>query len=185
MTEMYTTVVQLAATEANDAPKEGIIEGLGIDWTLLVLQLVAFLLLVWILAKFVYPVFFRILDERQQKIDSSLKAAKQAESHAAEAEASIDAKLSEARKEARAIVGTAKDEAAAIAEKADKDAKARQEHMLAAAHTEIEREVLSAKKALHNETIELVAEAAERVSAQKLDAKKDANLIKQALGRAK
>ena len=38
---------------------------LGIDWRLLILQIIAFLILVWLLAKFVYPWLLKQVDERQ------------------------------------------------------------------------------------------------------------------------
>ena len=65
--EYYTQLTVLAAT-AEASADEGILAALGIDWMLLAIQLVAFLVLVWILRKFVYPVFIRIIDEREEKI---------------------------------------------------------------------------------------------------------------------
>ena len=50
--EYYTQLTVLAAT-AEASADEGILAALGIDWMLLAIQLVAFLVLVWILRKFV------------------------------------------------------------------------------------------------------------------------------------
>jgi len=176
---------QFAATEAhNAAEKPDIFTSLGIDWKLLVLQIVAFLILVWLLNRYVYPVFLRIVDERQSKIDESLKAARAAEKSAESAQDKIDEQLDQARLQAKDIVTTAKDEASAMLSKADEKSKANAEHMLETARDEIGKEVIAAKKALHNETIELVAQATEKVIGKTHTAKADASVISDALKKA-
>lgn len=183
---MNTFLTQFASEQLSEhGEKTGILESLGIDWKLLVLQLIAFLLLVWLLNKFVYPVLTRIVDERQSKIDESLKAAQQAEKHAASAQDTISEKLDEARKEARDIVSTAKDEAAGMLAKADEKSNANADRMLEQARSEIGKEVIAAKKALHNETIDLVADATEKVVAGTIDSKADKKLISKAIEEAK
>ena len=180
---MVTALTTFASTES--AEKTDILTSLGIDWTLLVMQLVAFLILVWALSKFVYPIFMRIIDERQSKIDESLEAARTAEDNANSAQAEIDKKLAEARKEAKEIVATAKDEATAMVTKANEKSKAQADHMLASAQDEIAKEVLAAKKTLHNETLELVATATEKVIGKVHSAKADKVVIADALKEAK
>lgn len=183
---MIAQLTTFAATSAESHEESSdILTSLGIDWTLLVLQAVAFLILVWVLGKFVYPVFMRIIDERQAKIDESLEAAREAESNASSAQEAIDKQLATARKEAKEIVATAKDEANAMIAKADEKSKARADHMLAAAHDEISKEVLAAKKTLHNETLELVASATEKVIGKVHTTKVDKAIITDALKEAK
>ena len=53
--------------------------------------------------------------------------------------------------------------------------------MLASARDELNKEVASAKKALATETIGLVAEASGKILGDKVDAKKDAEIIAKAL----
>ncbi len=178
MTPQLSTLTQFASAKSAES---GIIEGLGIDWTLLVLQAIAFLILVLLLGKFVYPVFFRIIDERQAKIDESLKAATDAEKHASEAQARIDEQLEEARVQARDIVATAKSEADAMLEKADEKSKSNAEHLITTARSEIEKETISAKKALQAETLDLVARATSLVVADSLDGKSDQRVIEKAV----
>ena len=180
---MVTALTTFASTES--AEKTDILTSLGIDWTLLIMQLVAFLILVWALSKFVYPVFMRIIDERQSKIDESLEAARAAEDNANSAQAEIDKKLAQARKEAKEIVATAKDEATAMVTKASEKSKVQADHMLASAQDEIAKEVLAAKKTLHNETLELVAAATEKVIGKVHSAKADKAVITDALKEAK
>lgn len=167
------TYMATAATEE----KKDIFASLGIDWTLLVLQGIAFLILVVLLGKFVYPVFVRIIDERQEKIDASTQAAEQAEHKAEQAQEAVAALLKEARKEASEIVATAKNEALAMIETSDKKAKSRADKFVADAHQQLEKDVIAARKALHNDTIDLVAMATEKVIGKTVTDKVDDKVI--------
>lgn len=159
----YSTQLTIFANASGASSQDGLLEVLGIDWMLLGLQMVAFLVLVWILGKFVYPIFLRIVDERQAKIEASVKAAEEAEQKATAAHDEVADLLKKARKEAREIVATAKDEAAAMQEQSDAKAKARAEKIVADAQDGIDKQVLAARKALQQDTLELVALATEKV----------------------
>lgn len=158
-----TLLIQFAeATEHAEAGGD-IMSSLGIDWQMLLFQIIGFSLVVFLLGKFVFPTFMRMIDEREEKIEEGLRAAREAEDHASTAQAQIDKQLANARREARDIVATAKDEATAMLAKADEKAKHSAQRVLEQAHDEIGKEVIAAKKALHNETLELVVAATERV----------------------
>ena len=181
--EYFAPLTYVASAETSQSGD--ILGALGIDWTLLLLQIVAFLLLVWLLGKFVYPVFMRIIDEREKKIEASVKAAEAAEKNAAAAQSDVEALLKEARKEAREIVTTAKDEATAMIEASDAKAKTRAEKIVKDAHDQLEKDVVAARKALHNDTIDLVAAATEKVLAGVADAKLDRKIVESAVKEAK
>lgn len=154
-------LTQFAATET--AASGDIFTTLGIHWELLVFQIIAFLILVWALGKFVYPWLMKQVDERQAKIEESVKAAEEAEKKAETAQDEIAKLLKEARVEAKDIVTTAKDEAAAMVADAEGKAKQRAEKIVADAQSQLEKDVIAARKALHNDTIELVALATEKI----------------------
>lgn len=174
------TYMATATTEE----KKDIFASLGIDWTLLALQGIAFLILVVLLGKFVYPVFVRIIDERQEKLDASTRAAEQAEQKAEAAQEEVAKLLKEARKEATDIVATAKSEAVAMIETSDKKAKNRAEKIVADAHEQIQKDVIAARKQLHNDTIDLVAMATEKVVGKVVNDKIDDNVIASAVKEA-
>lgn len=169
-----------AATSADN----DVMAVLGIDWTMLIMQLIAFLILVALLGKFVYPVFVRIIDERQVKIDESLAAANQAESRAASAQADIDAMLKQARAEAGDIVTTAKAEATAAVDAAEVKAKQRADQIVVDAHDQIEKDTLKAKETLRDETLELVALATEKVVGKTVNETVDKKVISSAVKEA-
>lgn len=178
---MASFFAQFAASEESS----DILTGLGINGQLVLFQIVAFLVLVFILSKWIFPIFFAIIDKRQAAIEASNHAAVEASKHAEKAQGEIAKLLKQARTEARDIVTTAKEEATAMVQDAEAKGKANAEHIVAEAHNEIAKEVVAAKKALHNETVELVALATEKVVGKAVDASVDAKVIKSALEESK
>ena len=182
---MVDTLLQFAVAEEAATESNGILGALGIDWQLLLFQAIGFLIVVWLMAKFVYPVLLKQIDERERKINESVEAAKHAEKSAEEAEQRIEEQMKKARKEASEIVAVAKAEATQMVEKADADAAKRSEHLVAEAHEQIEKDILAARKHLERDTLELVKKAASLVTAGVADSKLDTALIKKSIEGAK
>lgn len=175
-------LVTLAAAQAHEtAEKSDIFSSLGIDWTLLVIQIIAFLILVAILAKFVYPVLVRAIDKREADIEASARAAEQARADAAASEERVEKLLETARKDAAAVVETAHKEAAAMIAEAEEKAAKKSDHMIKQAEARLQTDIAEARQALKTETAELVALATSKIVREKVDAKKDAGLIRSAL----
>lgn len=174
------------ASEAKSTEESGdLLASLGIDWTLLIVQLVAFLVLVWLLGKYVYPVLIKALDSREAKIEEAGKAAEAAEKKAEAAESKIEDTLKQARAEAADIVATAKTEATQMIEKAEANAKQRSERIVAEAHEDIQKDVLAARKTLERDTLSLVKKAAGLAVSSIADSKLDESLIKKSVTEAK
>ena len=177
--------LQLMATAESHAEGGGLFSALGIDWQLLGLQGIAFLILVFLLGKFVYPKLVAAIDAREKAISESVEAASKAEAKAEEAQAEVKKVLSDARKEAGEIVATAKKEATAQVEAAEAKAKKRAEHIATEAKEQLAQDITKAKAELRRETTELVALATEKIVRDKLDANRDGKLIEAALKEAK
>lgn len=177
-----TTLTQFATTEAASG---GLLGALGIDVGMLVFQGIAFIILVLVMGKWVYPIFMKVVDERQAKIEASTKAADEAQKQAGEAKDAVADLMKQARKEANEIVTTAKQEATAAIEAAEAKSKSRAEQIVADAHDQISKDVTAAKKALHNETLSLVALATEKVVGSTMNAKVDDAVIAAAIKGAK
>lgn len=178
-----TVLAQFANTAA--APSGDVFSALGIDWKMLVFQLVAFVILVWLLGKFVYPSLMKAVDKRQADIEASAKAADTAREQADKTKGEVEALLKQARRDASDILATAKEEATATIEAADAKAKARAEHIVADAHDQLQKDVVAARKTLHNETLELVALATEKVVGKTVSAKVDKSVIDAAVKEVK
>ncbi len=179
-TGLLTQFAETASASGGD-----VFSALGIDWQMLLFQAVGFTILVILMAKFVYPILIRTVDERQKTIEEGLEAARAAEDTAAKAQADIEKQLAEARKTAKDIVATAKEEATGMLAAADEKAKVQAERTIASARDEIAKEVVSAKKELEAGTIDLVARATEKVIGKTYTAKTDKAVITEALKEAK
>lgn len=158
---------------------------LGIDWKMLVFQLVAFVILVWLLGKFVYPSLLKAVDKRQAEIEAAARASEDAKEQADKTKDEVEKLLMIARKDAADILATAKEEATAMVDTADAKAKARAERIVADAHDQLEKDIVAARKALHNETLELVAMATERVIGKSMNDATDHKIIASAVEEAK
>jgi F-type H+-transporting ATPase subunit b len=168
-----------------DAASGGIFSALGIDWQMLIFQIVAFVILVSLLGKFVYPILIKTVDARHDDIEASTKAAQAAEKQAQEASKNIEKMLKQARTEAGEIVTTAKEEATAAIEAAETKSKERAERIVSEAHAQLDKDVIAAQKMLQNETLELVALATEKVIGKTVTPKVDEAVISTAIREAK
>ena len=162
-----------------------VFEALGIDWKTLILQMIAFVILVWLMKKFAYPWFLKSIDERQAKIEESSKLAEAASKSAEETQHKIQKLLEDARKDASEIVALAKTESSNMLAENEKKAKSQAEQIVMNAQAEIQKEILSAKKDLHNETLELVARATETIIKKKMTSDLDKFLIEQTIKESK
>lgn len=173
--DMFT---QFAAT---DTATGGIFGALGIDWKTLILQIIAFLILVWLLGKFVYPWLMKSVDERRDNIEAATKAADEVKAATTDAQVKVDKLLKEAQLSAADIVATAKLESTAALSASAEKAQQHAQQIVADAQAEMTKNVLAAKKALYNETLELVAMATERVVGKVVTSETDSKLIDDAI----
>lgn len=174
------SMLLFAATEASGG-NGGLLGSLGIDVRLLIVQSIAFLVLLWVLSKFVYPVLASMLDKREATIREGINAAQEAEQKADEAKAEMERLLDDARKQAGQIMSSAKSEAASVIEAADTAAVERAERIVADAQAQIEKDIQAAQKALHDETISLVALATEKVIGKAVTPEIDKKVIASAI----
>lgn len=176
---MNTLLTQFGAT--GTAASTSPLDTLGIDFKQLIGQIIAFVILVWVLNKYVFPVLMKAVDDRQKRIEESNAAAAEAAKSAKETEARLDKMMKTARSEAAEIVATAKEEAAALLAKSEAKSKVQAERIVAQAHETIEKDVIAAKRDLHNETIELIAQATEKVVGKTISQDVDKKLISESL----
>ncbi len=77
---------------------------LGINPLLLIAQIVNFLILLWLLNRFLYKPILKLFKDRSSKIEDGIKTAENLKKQAAEAEERHKQYLDEARKEAHRII---------------------------------------------------------------------------------
>lgn len=175
--------ITLFATAAADKSSGGMFESLGIDWKIMILQAIAFIVLVVILAKWIYPPILAMLDRRDKLINDSVKAAKEATERSEKTAAEIEERLREARVEAKDIVSSAREQSSQMLLDSEKDAERRAESLVASAKAQLSRDVEAARKMLRDETASLVALATEKVVGTALDSTIDGKVIDNAISK--
>ena len=139
----------------------------------LIAQILNFLFLVFVLAKFAYKPLLNIMEERKNKIASDLEAADAAKAEAEAVKSEYAAKLADARQEAQAIVEAARKSAQAAHDKIMAETKAQQDQVVAAAKEAIELEKQKALADVRAQVISLSMLAASKIVEQKLGSEED------------
>lgn len=152
----------------------------GIEPTLLLAQIVNFLVILVVLKKFFYKPIVKTLEERKAKIAESLKNADEIEAKLQKTEDQSKAAIEEARNTAKSIVEEAKTEAQRINDQAQQDARKTQEEAVAAAQSQIETQKEEMKKQLEGETLTLISGVLKKVLGTGLSKKDQAELTKKA-----
>ena len=139
----------------------------------LIAQILNFLVLVFVLAKFVYKPVLGIMEERKNKIASDLETAEKAKNDAEAVKAEYAAKLADARQEAQAIIENARKTAQVAHDKIMADTKVEQEQYVAAQKEIIATEKKKAMDEVRAQVISLSMIAAGKIVEQKLNSEED------------
>ena len=144
-------------------------EALGIDIKILIAQIVNFLIVLFLLKKFLYGPILSMLDERKTKIDQGLKDSEKAKEMLNNVEIETDKKNEKAFNDAKILVENAKKEAAEksalIIKKANSDADEIMRKAQVEANEAKDKALLSAK----GEIGSLVALALDKITGNGLD----------------
>jgi|ERR1051326_1917375 F-type H+-transporting ATPase subunit b len=167
------------------AANAGIAGTFGIDWMKFVAQLINFAIVLFILWKWVFKPITSKLEERTAKIEKSLNDADRIQKEKAEFEQWRQQEMRKARQEASAIISKSQTDAGKVKDEIMQQAKEEQQKLLEQSRKQIEQEKNQALQSAKSELADLVTTATERIIKQKLDSKKDEELIKQSLSSLK
>jgi F-type H+-transporting ATPase subunit b len=189
ITEILNQVLQVvipvaqAAEEAAQAEHAsgGVLGTLGINGKFFIAQLVNFAVILLILWKWVIPVVAKKLQERQETTEKSLHDARAIEHEKQEFTIWKQSELGKAKKEAGEIITSATAEAGRMRDDILQQTKTEQVKMAVQAKKQIEDEKAHALQSAKAEIADLVTSATERILRQKLDVKKDGELIKESI----
>lgn len=143
----------------------------------LIAQIINFLILVLILAKFAYKPLMQVLEERQTKIADSLASAERDKLAADELKREYHDQLAAARTQAQAIVDKAVKAAEQSKDEILEEARAEHARLLKAAQEEIQRERELALSQLRAEVVTLSVAVASKIVEQNLDAAANERLV--------
>ena len=139
----------------------------------LIAQVINFLFLVFVLAKYAYKPLAKMMEDRKNKIASDLETAEKARTEAEAIQKECAEKLAAARQEAAAIIEEAKKSAQAVQDKAVADTKAEQERIITAAKAAIASDKKAAMDDVRAQAVELAMAAAGKIIGQKLGTDED------------
>ena len=157
---------------------------LGINVWNLIIQLVAFLIFLFLLWRFALGPIVRVLDQRQERVRESMAAAERMQAELKATAARNEEVLTEARREAQQIVANAREAGDAALARAREQANAQAEEYLARAEATLRQETEQARQQLRQEIADLAVMAAGKIVRKELDPAAQARLIEETLTEA-
>ena len=134
---------------------------------------VVFLIVFFILKKAGFPAIIKMVNDRKEYIDDSLKKAHEANEKLAKFQTPGESVLQEAREKQAAILKEAADTRDAIVEKAQDKAREEGARLLSDAKSQIETEKQNAIREIRTQVAELSVQIAEKVLKEKLSSDKE------------
>jgi F-type H+-transporting ATPase subunit b len=144
-------------------------------------EIITFLILLFLLWRYVYPPIRDQIRRRQSEIDRAIDEAQKTRAEARELLAEYRRQLEEARGESRRILEEGRKQAEAQRERAKRQAREEGERIIQRAREEIGRERDTALRELRREVAEMVILTSERIIGQELDRDGHERLISEAL----
>lgn len=165
------------AAEAKEEHHPGIV---NLDLTLL-LQAINFLILAFILYKFLFKPLAAFMEKRAEGIRHSLDEAKRARDEVVQARAEYEESLRAARQEAATLRQRMDREIAEERERLMQQSREEAQRLLTQARSEIEQEVRRAKADLRSEAVTLSLTAAERLLQRSLTGEDHRRFVEQTI----
>ncbi len=170
--------IYFAAADAAEHAESGI---LGFSPQAFLIQIVTFVLVFALLKKFAFDKIVALLDNRHKVIDDGVRLGRKLEREQEKLDQEAARITREARHEADRIIANGHKEAREILRDAEKAAKRKTDTMLADAEARIHEDAQAAKRKLEKDIVNLVSEATEAIVGEKVDPKKDAEIIEKVI----
>jgi F-type H+-transporting ATPase subunit b len=160
-------------------------DAFGVDVPKLLFQVINFLLLLYLLNRFLFKPVLKLLDERESRIKKGLEDAEAAARDRELAQAEREAALDEARKEAQAMIARATKIADDSRAEILAEAKAQAEKVTTRATEEITAEKERAMAELRATVADLALQAASRLVRKEMDGPTQRKLVEDFLAEVK
>lgn len=154
-----------------------ILSKLGIDWRLLIAQIVNFLILLYVLKRFAYAPILRFLEERREKIERGIKRAEESEKINRKAKADAEELVLSAKRQAKDIMSEAHIAAQQSRESMLVQAKEESKEIILAAKRQSEKNRLAYVSRFREDIASLVVLAAEKIVRKKWGSDLDKQFI--------
>ena len=143
----------------------------------LIAQILNFIVLLWVLAKFAYKPLIKAMDDRRNRIINDLDTAEQTRLDAEALKAQYVEQLANARQEATDIVDKANKVAQNLHDDFMEQARAEKDAMMVTAKERIEQDKQQALVDIRTQVIALSTQIASKVANQKLNSTEDQKLV--------
>lgn len=157
---------------------------LGITGWNLAVQMVAFILFIYVFWRWALGPIVGMLENRQNTIRESLEEAERMRREMAEAEERNEQILAEARRDAQEVLANAREQAEQNVARSREQAQEQADEMIAKAQEVISAETEQARQQLRQEIADLAVDAASKIVRANLDRDAQSRLIEQAIAEA-
>lgn len=168
--------MQLAAILADSGGSSG---GLGINAWAFLSQLVSFLIVLYILWRWVLPLFLSTLDKRQAQIREGIENAEKARRDLADATRQAEQIIADARRQAQETIERATRNAEQVSHQIEEEARARAEQISQQQIARVRQEANRARIELSRDVVNLSIEAASKVIGKSVDSKDNRRLVEE------
>jgi F-type H+-transporting ATPase subunit b len=146
-----------------------------------IVELVTFLIMLAVLARYVYPEIVKVAEARQRQIAEQLKQAEEARAAAEQRLKEAEERLNDARKTAQGVIDAAAKSSEQLRQEMRQKAEEESKRTVEAARKEIEAERDQAVRSVRSEVANLVVAATEKVIGETLDDDRHRQLIDKAI----
>jgi F-type H+-transporting ATPase subunit b len=140
-----------------------LLNALGIQWSVLLAQTVNFVILVFILKRFLYKPVLKVIDQRRDLIADSMKKVQEIDKRKEELDKERVKILRKADEEAGALLKRAKEEAESMRTEIEKAAQAQASHILQKGMEQLDNERAIMVKEIQNKLAHAIVLSAEKI----------------------
>ena len=158
-----------------------VLKSFGVQWPLLVASFINFFILLFLMQKFLYKPILKVLDERKEKIEESLRQAAWIEEEKKKIEEKVKASLKLANQQAIKTIEQAKVAAEKVKADIIEEAHKQSEQVIEKAKAEIKQEQEEAVKMIKKEAAGLVSDSLKKIMTDKAGDETDEKMIKEVL----
>lgn len=162
-----------------------LIQQFGIDWKLLIAQAINFLVIMYILKRFLYKPILEVLKNRENVVKKGLEQAADAAKMYEEATEKEKAILKKAQSEAKKLLEDANQQRIEMLTKAEESTKKQVEQMLSEGRAQIAEDVVKAQKDLRGDISKIASELLEKSLTGFFTEKEQADVMKNATKKIK
>jgi F-type H+-transporting ATPase subunit b len=157
---------------------------LGINGWNLIVQIVAFLIFIYLLWKFAVGPITKVLDQRTERVRESMEAAQRMQQELQSTAARNEEALADARRQAQEILTQSRQQGDALIVRAQESAAQQQEIFLTQARNTLRAETEQARQQLRAEVADIAVSAASKIVRKELDPATQSRLIQETLAEA-